>query len=241
MNLNEGMEGSSYKTIRWNRTGGIGTLILNDPPSNAMTTRFFTELAQWADSLRSNPLPEGLIIRGAGRHFSSGADLEDLLSAVGDTAGPGRTAGTKSQQYLLGNYRPFMMLEELSIPVMAVIRGVCIGSAFEMALHCHFRFCSEDSVFGLPESTFTLMPGLGGIRKIAGLAGPATAMERSLRGNTFGAREAMDLGLVDRILPKKELDLTAVSFILHAAKNYHRAKKPLYLKRYFTTHGPVSA
>lgn len=235
------MSGPGYKSIRWSVNEGIGVLEIGTPPSNAMTTSFFSDMESWEGTFVHNSDLAGIIVRGAGRHFSSGADLGDLLSVIGGDLTHPVPPVAEAERILAAHYRPFLAISGLNIPVVAVIRGVCIGSAFELALHCHYRFCSEDAVLGLPEATYNLMPGLGGIRRISELAGAAAALQLSLRGNTFGAREALELGLVDHIAPKRELESLATSFLHSTGSNYHHSKRILYLKRYFSTHGLVTS
>ena len=122
--------------------------------------------------------------------------------------------------------------EDAEIPVVAAIRGVCIGSAFEFALLCHFRICSEDAVFGLPESTFNLLPGLGGIRRITRLAGKATALELALRGRTFGAAEALKWDSSTGSYLNVRSGIASVSIIDSVATGYKKEKRSLYLYRY---------
>jgi enoyl-CoA hydratase/carnithine racemase len=129
------------------------------------------------------------------------------------------------------NYRSFLYFEEAEIPVIAAIRGVCIGSAFELALYSHFRFCGEDAVFGLPETTFNLMPGLGGIRKIAALCGEAKMIELVLKGSTFGAEEAQLIHLVDRIIPRRRVVEFSLAFARKVMKNYKKQKSSLYIQQ----------
>ena len=117
---------------------------------------------------------KAIIISSRGRHFSSGANLEELLEMVaadGERTDKIKKDGLRTTSER--NYRSFLFFEQTEIPVIAAIRGVCIGSAFELALFAHFRFCGEDAVFGLPETTYNLIPGLGGIRKIVSLCGQA--------------------------------------------------------------------
>lgn len=223
--------GTGFQHIRWDVTAHIGHLLLNRPPSNDMTGDFFDEMNLLVDSLRNNRELQGIIIQGAGRHFSSGAALDELLTKISKSPFPvGSSSG--EEHFLIRNYRSMLYFEETRIPVVAAIRGVCIGSAFELALLCHFRICSEDAVFGLPESTFNLLPGLGGIRKIEELSGKANAIELVLRGKTFSASEALELGLVDRIVPKKELNTKALELIHALGEGYRSEKRSLYLKKY---------
>lgn len=212
----------------------IGHLVLNQPPSNKMTLDFFAEFNHLVQRIEKSEEIQGLIISGYGRHFSSGTDLPAILDVVEQKT----ILGVSGQpvtipDFLLKNYLSLRTLELLPFPVVSAIRGACLGSAMELTLFSHFRFCSEDAVFGLPESTFNLIPGLGGISKVAYLSGKAKAMEFILKGNTFPAAEALILKLVDKILPKKDLIHQAVLFVKSISSGYRKEKRRLYLKNFF--------
>jgi len=221
-----------FKTISFNINNGVGLLELNQPPANQMTIEFFLEFNNLIDKLKNMPELKAMIISGRGRHFSSGSNLEELLEK---TIEPKKRnlldLNEKWEMISEKNYRSFLFLEELEIPVIAAIRGVCIGSAFELALSCHFRFCGEDSVLGLPETTFNLMPGLGGIRKLGILCGQAKAIELLLKGSTFGAEEALQYHLVDRIVPRRNVVEFSEVFARKVMKNFNKLKAPLYLQQ----------
>jgi enoyl-CoA hydratase len=222
----------ALNTLSFNITDGIGHLELNQPPANRMTTEFFSEFNEMVDDLKGLNGLKAIVISSKGRHFSSGANLEELLEqAVMAGAGSHAEVNEDWKNIFETNYRSFLFFEETEIPVIAAIRGVCIGSAFELALSSHFRFCGEDAVFGLPESTFNLMPGLGGIRKIAALCGQAKAIELVLKGNTFGAEEAELNHLVDRIIPRRKVVEFSIAFARKVMKNYKKQKRPLYLQQ----------
>jgi enoyl-CoA hydratase len=219
-------------TLAFNITDGIGHLELNQPPANQMNAEFFAEFDELVDELRIMQELKAIVISSRGRHFSSGANLEELLEQAvepGERNHPemNENWNTNSDR----NSRSFLFFEETEIPVIAAIRGVCIGCAFELALFCHFRFCGEDSVFGLPETTFNLMPGLGGIRKIAALCGQAKAIELLLKGNTFGAEEARLNHLVDRIVPRRKVVEFSMAFARKVMGNYKKQKASLYLQQ----------
>jgi enoyl-CoA hydratase len=219
-------------TISFSIIGGIGRLELMQPPANRMTAGFFSDFNEMTDRVRTMTGLEALVISSTGRHFSSGADLDELLDEPG-----AKEDGSKEENggAWLGNfernYRSFLFYKQAGFPVIAAIRGVCIGSAFELALCCHFRFCGEDAVFGLPETTFNLMPGLGGIRHMEEICGQAKAMELVLKGNTFGSDEALRHHLVDKIVPKRQVVDFSMAFAAKVKKNYQKQKAPLYLQQ----------
>jgi enoyl-CoA hydratase/carnithine racemase len=221
-----------YQTISFNVIEGIGHLVLDQPPSNPMTLLFFDEMASLAERMKGQEEVKGLLIYGRGRHYSSGARLDELLSLFSDErSAPDPEKERSLQEFLDKNYTTFLFFEKLEIPVVSAIRGACLGSAFELALFSHFRFCSEDAVFGLPESSFDLMPGIGGISKLVKIAGKPVAMELAMHGNTFPAEKALEWKLVDRIIPKKQVIEASVDFIKSIRNDYRRGKSLLYLKK----------
>jgi enoyl-CoA hydratase/carnithine racemase len=205
--------------IQWTIDHGIGQLTLNQPPSNTMTMGFFQEMQVLMREISGNRELRAIIISGSGRHFSSGADISELLGHVDNST-------------MLENYRAFVQLEQLNIPVISAIRGVCLGSAFELALFSHFRIAAEDAVLGLPESTFNLMPGIGGIQRVSALAGKARAIEIILRGITFSATDALEMGLVDAVVPRNEVFPRAIAFANALPRNAGQADRAIILYKY---------
>jgi len=226
---------SEYQTISFSLTDGIGHLELNQPPSNHMTVGFFMELGRLTQELRKMKKLRGIVISGKGRHYSSGAHLGELLGLV-ETGRHFAPSGSSAslEIFLEDNYRSFLFFEEAGIPVVSAVRGVCLGSPFELALFSHFRFCGEDAVFGLPEASFNLMPGIGGISRMVRLSGTARTLNLVLHGNTFDALAARSYQLVDRILPRKKLVEEALLFTQKISGAYRRELKPLYLRKHFS-------
>jgi len=214
----------SFHTIDWILKEGTGHLVLNQPPSNYMNLEFFHEMLELKGTIENLTDTEAIIIYGKGRHYSSGADLDELLQEIA-----GRD---DANDFIRTHYTAISFLESMPVPVISAIRGVCLGSAMELALFSHFRFCGEDAVFGLPETTFNLIPGIGGVQRFAGLSGNSRALDYILTGRTFDAQTALELGIVDTIWPKKEVVERSVEFGKQIPKSYHPGMKKVYLKRY---------
>lgn len=180
------------------REDGIARLVLDAPPRNETGAAFFRALAALLPALRGLPL-RGLVVHGSGRHFSSGADVETLRNGLlGET--PALDAATLASATLT-----FQALAELPYPVVAAVGGCCLGSGLELALACRFRVAAENAVFALPETTFGLMPGCGGTVRLPRLLGPGRAVELLLSGRTLDAGEALAVGLVDAVVPRRGL------------------------------------
>jgi enoyl-CoA hydratase len=184
-----------------------------------MTMGFFQEMQVLMREISGNRELRAIIISGSGRHFSSGADISELLGHVDNST-------------MLENYRAFLLLEQLNIPVISAIRGVCLGSAFELSLFSHFRIAAEDAVLGLPESTFNLMPGIGGIQRVSAMAGKARAIEIILRGITFSAIDALEMGLVDAVVPRSEVIPLSIAFANALPGNIGHADRAIILNKF---------
>jgi len=208
------------KKISWEIRDGLGFISFIDPPENRMDSIFFEELGVIIDEIIPASTAVALIISGSGRHFSSGAELEDLF----------RIIQQKKTDTLISNYELFHSLSQMNIPVIAAIKGVCIGSGLELALHCHFRLCAEDAILGLPESSFGLFPGLGGISKLVEFSGKAKAIELVLKGSHFNATDALKWTVVDEVYPKKIIVEKATQLAKLCADNYRKYNKRDYLK-----------
>ncbi len=209
------------KKISWEVRNEIGYLSLVDPPENRMDSVFFEEFGVIVNEIIPASAAIAMIISGTGRHFSSGAELEDLF----------RIIKQEKSDALISNFEMLHTINQLKIPVIAAIKGVCIGSGLELALHCHFRLCAEDAILGLPESSFSLIPGLGGISKLMELSGKAKAIELALKGNHFNATDALKLQVVDEVYPKKIVIEKAAQLAKLCAENYRKYNKRDYLKR----------
>jgi enoyl-CoA hydratase/carnithine racemase len=218
----------SFKSLDWSIKEDIGYLVLNQPPANAMTLTFFDDLYDLTEKLKKPESLKGIIVSGTGRHFSSGADLKELTQSINN----GLSLNDNTPEFMKRNLESFKIIEDLSIPVIAAIKGVCIGSAFELALFCHVRLCATNAVVGLPESTFGLIPGLGGIQKILEHTSKAKAMELIFKGNTINAQEALKIGIIDRISTKDQLMFSAEKLIGIATSNYRRYNKNDYLQQF---------
>ena len=182
--------------------GEIARLVLDAPPRNEMGQGFFHMLAALIRTLKDLPV-RGLIVHGAGRHFSSGADVDTLKAGLTDPQ-PALAA-----QRLLDATSSFQAIAELPYPTVAAVGGVCLGSGLELALACRWRIASANAVFALPETSFNLMPGCGGSVRLPALVGRGRAVDLLLSGRFVAADEAREIGLVDAVVDRRDLLDTA--------------------------------
>lgn len=212
-------------TFDWSVNEGVGLITLNRRPGNAMNRLFFGAMKELCSGLKSENDLRALVICGSGRHFSSGADLNDLLN------GPYESQ-ENMVDFFTSNSHCFYSISQLRIPVVAAVQGVCLGSAAELALACHFRFFASNVLFGFPEVSFGLMPGCGGTVLLPGLVNRSTAMELLLSGRNVTADEALKTGLADRILPRNEVVAAALQFAAGIAHQYSPGQRLKYLNSF---------
>ncbi len=208
--------------IHYREEDAVGIITIDNPPRNALTTRILEELVGLVHDLPWAGV-KAIVLTGGDRCFCTGMDIDEL-----------RHIETKERaQDLLEKGRELLHhLEGFPLPVLAAINGVCLGGGLELALACHVRYVSETAVFGFPELSLGIVPAFGGMRLLLKSVRHGKAAELLLRGTMLNAREAKELGLVEGILPRKEL-LSEVIQIAKAIarKNPHAVQLVLELLR----------
>ncbi|MHB8835497.1 MAG: enoyl-CoA hydratase/isomerase family protein [Candidatus Methylomirabilia bacterium] len=182
---------------------GIGTLVLSNPPRNTFDQPLFAERSV-VERVLDHPGQKALILQGEGRHFSHGAAPEKLREQL---------RAPDFQRELDRGKELLALIADAPVPVLALIRGGCLGAGLEIALCCHFRFAAASALFGFPEVGLGLIPGFGGPLFLDGVATRRTAVDLLLSGRMIGAPEAHDLGLVDRVCPAAALDQSARDYL----------------------------
>lgn len=193
----------SFKTLKIENQNSIWTLTLNRPESlNALNSELLKELAEALTDMSRKSFSEAkvLIITGAGeKTFVAGADIKEINALGLDS----------SQKFAEYGQAVFRKLENLQIPVIAAVNGFALGGGLELALACDFIYASENAKFGLPEVTLGLIPGFGGTVRLSRALGLPQAKEWIFTGLMVNATEALQLGLVNKVLPQAELLTTA--------------------------------
>ena len=175
---------------------GVAVLTIDRPKAlNALNSQVLSELEEAIDALDLETV-RCLIVTGAGeKSFVAGADIGEMS---GLTKAEGEAFGR------LGN-RVFRKLETLPIPTVAAVNGFALGGGNELAMSCDIRICSENAVFGQPETGLGITPGFGGTQRLARLVGPGMAKQLLYTAKNIKAPEALRIGLVNAVYPPEEL------------------------------------
>ena len=215
-----------FLTINWKIENQVGFLELNNPPSNVMSSIFFDEFYEWRTRVVPHAKVKSIIFYGKGRHFSSGAVVNDLIRVIQKSK---KQLGDIQEvsAFLSKNSQIFLSLKDLEIPIISAVRGVCLGSAFELALCTDYILCADKAVLGLPESTFGLIPGCTGTYLLPKITSRAIALELILTGKTFSADQALQWNLIHQVVPAKQLMEQAQRVAHRFNNNFHKDLKKI--------------
>lgn len=191
----------SYETVIWEQSGGAGRLTLNRPETlNAWTAQFGHELKQVLDSEAADPSVRAVLVTGAGRGFSSGADLKAGFDAHPDD---GRPDVRKELEEI---YHPIITaVRKLEKPVVAAVNGPAVGIGASLAFACDLILAAESSYFGLAFVNIGLMPDGGSTLFVPAAVGKARAFQMALLGERVPAQRALDWGLINQVHPDDRL------------------------------------
>jgi 3-hydroxyacyl-CoA dehydrogenase/enoyl-CoA hydratase/3-hydroxybutyryl-CoA epimerase len=203
--------------FRWEADAdGIVVLTMDDPDqsANTMNETFGRSLVATLDRLEAEKENiTGVVITSAKKTFFAGGDLNLLMSArPQDAERVMNTLETMKAQ--------FRRLETLGRPVVAAINGAALGGGYEIALSCHHRIAldARGSEIGLPEVTLGLLPGNGGTQRLQRLIGRGRALDMMVTGDPVGPQRALELGIVERVVPADKLHNEAVAYAAKLGK-----------------------
>lgn len=170
-----------------------------------LTRQVLEELDDLLDSIRAEELFHGVVIAANSESFAIGADIEELIALDGISA----------REFALTGQAVFQQIERFPLPVVAAIRGFCLGGGLDLALACHARVATYDSSFGHPGGSLGLLTGWGGTQRLPRRIGKAQALQILLTGDRIPATQALTLGLVDELAPAPDLVAWAARMALH--------------------------
>lgn len=183
----------SYETILSEKKERVGLITLNRPDAmNALNSVLMTELIE---SLLDFDLDEeigAIVIAGSERVFAAGADISEMseMSAV--------------DMFTNSFVELFDGIRDIKKPIIAAVSGYALGGGCELAMSCDMIVASEKAKFGQPEINLGVIPGAGGTQRLTHAVGKAIAMEMVLNNRTLSAKEALEFGLVNHVVPVEE-------------------------------------
>ncbi len=170
---------------------GIGTILLNRPPVNALNDQVTEEIAAAARAADASGEIRAVIIYGGEKVFAAGADIKDMAEA--SYAEMANRSGRLQEAMAL--------VAGIGKPVVAAITGYALGGGLELALSADFRVAGEGARLGQPEILLGVIPGAGGTQRLSRLVGPAKAKDIIFSGRMVKAAEAHAIGLADLVVP----------------------------------------
>lgn len=180
---------------------GVATIRLNRPPMNALNSALQEELRAAAAEVSSNSAVRAVVLFGGEKVFAAGADVKEfqpLTHAEMVAFAPRLTSA-------------FDSVARIPQPVIAAVTGFALGGGCELALTADFRVTADNAKWGQPEILLGLIPGAGGTQRLPRLVGVAKAKDLIYTGRLVDAEEALEIGLVDLVVPKEEVYSTALA------------------------------
>jgi 3-hydroxyacyl-CoA dehydrogenase len=178
------------------REGDVAVLTIDSPPVNALSAEVRNGLRDGATQAAADPVVKAIVLICAGRTFIAGADISEFGKPTKGATVP------EIQGALEGGPKP----------VIAAIHGTALGGGFETALVCHYRVAVPSAKFGLPEIKLGLIPGAGGTQRLSRLSGVENALNVILSGTPFGAKQALEWGVIDALVEEGKLRDGALAF-----------------------------
>lgn len=184
--------------LRCNTDDFITYICIDKPETmNALDGALLRELSTAFSNYEEDPSTRVIILfSGSSKYFVSGGDIEHISSFESPVA---------AKSHIGEVQHTFNLIESLSKPVIAAVGGLALGGGCELAMSCHIRIASESARFGQPEIRLGLIPGAGGTQRLARLCGKGIAAELVLTGDLITSDTALRIGLVNHVVPEKDL------------------------------------
>ena len=187
----------NFQNVLTKIENGTMVITINRPDKlNALNKQTVQEISQAMHHARENAEVKAIIITGSGpKAFIAGADISEFL-------GLAPQEGMKLAQT---GQDVFKFIEDTTKPVIAAVNGFALGGGCELAMACHLRVAGDNAKFGQPEVNLGLIAGYGGTQRLIQLIGKTKAMELHLTADMIPASEALQLGLVNYVVPQEQL------------------------------------
>lgn len=202
----------SGSLVNWEKRDSAGLMTVNNPPVNALSEKVIEEILVCLGEMEQDRDIRVVVVTGGGtKAFMAGADIKEFPHLMQGKAG---AAG----KYASRGHLMFNRLDNFAKPTVAAINGLALGGGCELALCCDLRVAGENAMLGLPEIKLGLFPGGGGTQRLPRLIGEARAKELMYLGDFITAREALDIGLVNRVVPRDEVVAAALELAQKIAR-----------------------
>lgn len=186
-----------FKTIVYTKDSGIATVQINRPEVlNAIDEDVLRDLSLAMDDIVKDDDVRVLIVKGNKDAFAAGADIKSFVNY----------SPRDAHEYIFQVQISMNKLMAIGKPSIASISGYALGGGCEMALACDIRIAADNAVFGLPEINLGIIPGGSGTLRLTRLVGEGKAKELIYLGEIFDAQKALDLGVINRLVPLEELE-----------------------------------
>jgi enoyl-CoA hydratase len=187
----------TYSNLLVELDGGVAIVTVNRPKTlNALNIATIAEMFDCIHELGRRQDLGAVIVTGAGeKGFVSGADIQEIRDLNLITG----------KEFTERGNRLFLLIESFRVPVIAAVNGYALGGGCELAMACHLRIAAENAKFGQPEINLGIIPGYGGTQRLARHVGRGRALELMLTGRIINASEALQLGLVQSVVPAVDL------------------------------------
>src|SRR5262252_119939 len=191
--------------VQLTKDGDIAIITINNPPVNALSPGVPEGISDSIDKIANDASVKAAVLIGGGKTFVAGADIKEFGKITSGTAKRGV------------EFVPMLKrMEDCPKPIVMAIHGTAFGGGLELAMAGHYRVASADAQVGQPEVKLGIIPGAAGTQRLPRLAGVAKAVEMCAEGNPMKAKEALALGIVDRII-EGDLLTGAIAFAREVA------------------------
>lgn len=217
-----------YQDIIYSEEDHIAIMTLNRPDKmNALSYAMRDSMYRVIEKISKDKQIRVLIITGAGRAFCSGADVSALAENANRSPNQERPEENTSERFSV-----HVLMQKCEKPIIAAINGVAAGAGFDLAMACDIRIASDKARFAELYIRRGLFPVEGGIYLLPRIVGIDRACELIWTGDMINAKEAMNMGLITRVVPHEELDITTRELAEKLAKAsplaIQRAKRAIY-------------
>lgn len=189
-------------------TEGVSLIRLNRPRQyNALNSTLLDELAVALEQVEQDDSVGAVVITGSDKAFAAGADIAEMMGKSGE-----------EMLEMIQSGKGWKAISTFSKPTICSVSGMALGGGFELALQCDILLAATGAKFALPEVNLGVIPGAGGTQRVARLVGKSMAMEMVMNARPMLAEEALQRGVVSRVIEPEKIEAEAVALAQQIAK-----------------------